>query len=777
MRKTVSGASLFLVLAGIMFASAFQVQPVKAITTIYIRSDGSVEGTSLIQTSDNVTYVFTGNINGSIIVQRNNITLDGKGYTLQSPGNGTGFSLSGVSNVTIKNVSITNSGCGIYLNSSSRSILSGNNLTNNWEGIYLYSSTNNTVSGNDANRNKGDGILLDDSSNNTVSDNNVTANKIKGIYLLNSSSNTLSDNDVITNIEYDIYLNSSSDNNVLSGNKAVDSGYGISLSYSSDNNTLSNNNVAENEHGIHLIYSCNNTLFGNNLTYNGVDIFLYSSFGNRVFHNNFLTRMLFHVSVLKSTNTWDDGYPSGGNYWIDYSGVDVMSGPFQNETGSDGIGDTPYVIDVNNTDHYPLMKPWVPKGPTIWIRPDGSVKGTTEIKTIDNVTYSLIGNIFNSFILIQRNNIVVDGKGHMLQGEGSGTGIDLTDRTNVTVENLQIKAFSYGIFLNSSSNDRITRNKITNNDEGIGFNSSSNNTVSRNDITSNHYIGVRISSSSNDSVLENNVTNNYIGVFLLTSSNNAVSANNLTDNLQGIFIYHSSNNTVSANRLTTDQSGIILSSSSKNTVLRNKVTNNYNGILCSYSSNYNTVSGNNLTDNHNGILLDCSSNNTFSGNSVANNTDGILFSYSSKNTIYHNDFTGNTQQAYSFTSTNVWDNGYPSGGNYWSDYKGTDLKCGPNQDKPGSDGIGDTPYTIDANNTDHYPLMKPYHVIPEFPSFLVLPSFMIATLLAVIAAKRKKGKLQKMSLFRKGSSMPSITQFQPTRTLLSMELANHVWIL
>jgi hypothetical protein len=55
------------------------------------------------------------------------------------------------------------------------------------------------------------------------------------------------------------------------------------------------------------------------------------------------------------TNTWDDGYPSGGNYWSDYNGIDVKSGSYQNETGSDGVGDTPYIIDANNTDHYPLM--------------------------------------------------------------------------------------------------------------------------------------------------------------------------------------------------------------------------------------------------------------------------------------------------------------------------------------------------------------------------------------------------------------------------------------
>jgi hypothetical protein len=82
--------------------------------------------------------------------------------------------------------------------------------------------------------------------------------------------------------------------------------------------------------------------------------------------------------------------------------------------------------------------------------------------------------------------------------------------------------------------------------------------------------------------------------------------------------------------------------------------------------------------------------------------------------IYHNNFVGNTIQASvdSASVSNAWDNGYPSGGNYWSDYNGTDLYNGPYQNVTGSDGIGDTTYSIDANNTDHYPLMYLWVVIP-----------------------------------------------------------------
>ena len=69
----------------------------------------------------------------------------------------------------------------------------------------------------------------------------------------------------------------------------------------------------------------------------------------------------------------------------------------------------------------------------------------------------------------------------------------------------------------------------------------------------------------------------------------------------------------------------------------------------------------------------------------------LASSYSSGNKIFHNNFEMNSIQAYVETSSlgNVWDNGYPSGGNYWSDYNGIDAN---------HDGIGDVPYVIDANN-------------------------------------------------------------------------------
>jgi len=99
--------------------------------------------------------------------------------------------------------------------------------------------------------------------------------------------------------------------------------------------------------------------------------------------------------------------------------------------------------------------------------------------------------------------------------------------------------------------------------------------------------------------------------------------------------------------------------------------------------------------------------NTFSKNNIANNRVGIdLLGAPSNNIIAHNNFINNEQQV-ALEGSNIWDYGYPSGGNFWSNYMYTDLFSGFNQNELGSDGIGDVPVILDKNNIDRFPLMAP----------------------------------------------------------------------
>jgi PKD repeat protein len=96
---------------------------------------------------------------------------------------------------------------------------------------------------------------------------------------------------------------------------------------------------------------------------------------------------------------------------------------------------------------------------------------------------------------------------------------------------------------------------------------------------------------------------------------------------------------------------------------------------------------------------------------------------SSGSLIHHNNIIGNLIQAYEDSViANEWDNGYPDGGNYWSDYAGPDIMNGPDQDMLGSDGIGDTPRVVPMGREDKYPLMEPFEVNrPPVARFEVTP--------------------------------------------------------
>jgi parallel beta-helix repeat protein len=132
---------------------------------------------------------------------------------------------------------------------------------------------------------------------------------------------------------------------------------GIQLFNSSDNIITGNAVIGSSYEGVGVYYSSGNIITGNNITNNQIGIAFYDSSSNSVVHNDFVNNT-YQVHTESSANNWDNGYPSGGNYWSDYAGSDMHSGPYQTEIGSDGIGDTWYSCSENNADRYPLMQKW-----------------------------------------------------------------------------------------------------------------------------------------------------------------------------------------------------------------------------------------------------------------------------------------------------------------------------------------------------------------------------------------------------------------------------------
>jgi len=214
-------------------------------------------------------------------------------------------------------------------------------------------------------------------------------------------------------------------------------------------------------------------------------------------------------------------------------------------------------------------------------------------------------------------------------------------------------------------------------------------------------IGIVAVNLSNITIKNTEISGNFNEGMVLTNISDSNIYNNIVnDKYSGMIFYSSSNDKIYNNTISDNQIGIVMYSSSYNTIYNNKMSNS-SGIILYADSDNNTIYGNVISNSHDGIGLIASSNNTIYANLFIDNKYGAGLLASSNNTIYHNNFINNSIQAIAVNSINVWDNGYPSGGNYWSDYKGTDSN---------GDGIGDIPYIINnsKNNIDYYPLMKPY---------------------------------------------------------------------
>ena len=398
---------------------------------------------------------------------------------------------------------------------------------------------------------------------------------------------------------------------------------------------------------------------------------------------------------------------------------------------------------------------------TIYIRSDGSVEGTDKIQRDGNI-YTFTDNIYDE-IDVEKDNIVVDGAGYAVQGTGSGTGIDLSIRDNVTIKNVEIQEFGEGIRLFYGSNNRIIGNNIINNDHGM-YLFSSNNLLRSNSMDNNKYNfevwgGPQFVNDVDDSntvdgkpvyywvnerdrtvpldagyvalvsctritVQNLNLANNWQGIVLSHTTDSTITKNHITDSYFGIRLEYSSKNRITGNHIANNQDGISLYDSSNNKIAENYITNNEDGIDIYASSNLNTVSGNTVTANNgHGIYFGESTANTVSRNNITNNPIGILFWLSSYNSIHHNNFINNPDHVFTNGPINSWFIG--SEGNYWDDYTGVDND---------GDGIGDTPYFIDPGNEDSYPLIN---IIPEFPSWTPMLLILILFTVATVIYKRR----------------------------------------
>ena len=226
-------------------------------------------------------------------------------------------------------------------------------------------------------------------------------------------------------------------------------------------------------------------------------------------------------------------------------------------------------------------------------------------------------------IIIGADGIKLDGNGHTINGQGSGSGIVVSGRTGVTVKKLRVTEFSIGISLFNSVETVIKRNIFSTNNRGIRLSSSSNNTIHQNEVLDS-FLGIRVLSASNDNILTGNTVSGTIAnaINLQFSSGNVVQKNDVLNNGHGISLFSSSSNTMKQN-LAADNSfyGFRIISSSANSFIQNKSERNgVDGFSVEESDDNSFIANFSEMNGGDGFAIDSmASGNAFTSNKAEDN--------------------------------------------------------------------------------------------------------------------------------------------------------------
>jgi parallel beta-helix repeat protein len=483
---------------------------------------------------------------------------------------------------------------------------------------------------------------------------------------------------------------------------------------------INNSNISYGDYGVYLDSSSNNNITGNNISNCSFGIRLDSSSNNNITDNNISDIGSTGISLgTSSYNNITDNNISSDNY-----GIRVVVSSNNNTIAGNNASFSNWGITIGYSSHNNTI-----------------IKNNVSFNRFEGISASKSNNTS-----IIKNNVYANGESN------SNFGIGIDRSSNNSISNNSIYSNDgIGLFLDLSSNNSVKDNIFLNDGMRIGgtlpshFNTNTiptSNTVNGKPFYYYNYsnginidgipVGqlimvnctdfkvsnlkidntdgsISIQNSMNMDVSYNNVSYNVntYGIYLAYSSNITVLANNASNSLIGIYLGYSNNNTVSFNNVSENQYGIILSDGNTN-----KVTMN------------NSISYNNVSDNYYGIWNLRATNNSITKNNVSINDFGIYFVGStSNNRIYHNNIMGNLVQAYDESDGDIWDDGYPSGGNYWDDWDTPVEGCNDNFDGPtqtglgGPDGICDAQYDIDMDSIDYYPMTEAIDItLPAKPT-------------------------------------------------------------
>ncbi len=673
--------------------------------TLYVNETGSNGAFTNIQEAidaanpGDTVYVYNGIYFERLIINKTiNLFGENQNYTIIN-GSGSGD----VIRITANFTSLS----GFTVNGSGRvSEVAGIKLL----GVQYCNITNCNISNNY------NGIFADSSSNINISYNHLTLNGWKGITLTESSQNTVMNNTIINNSFNAIYVHYSWGNDIIGNTISTHSVEGIEV-FMSPSNYIAFNYGTNNRLGIYIGWSENNMVYNNTFCYNNeAGIYISNSNGNDIINNNFSSNTLYGIESSSSNQN------NISNNIISYNwhGL-LLSFSDENYLHNNTIAHSTHGIYLRESSKCNFSdNSMIECGIFIWsesiehwnthnINNSNTVNGKP-IYYLKNQISGIIPPDAGQVILVNSTNIIIENQNFT----NGSVGIELGFSSKNTISNNNEANNIYGIYMISSSENNITHNNVSsNNHTGMFLYNSTNNVIAYNTI-SDILIGIDMTYNSNDNRIKNNNISlfSYYGIEFDNSDFNIISNNTVGfGGDYGIRLRSSDDNTLSNNTVSFSNSGIYLDRSVRNLFTHNNITSNQDkGLYLIQSSYSNQINNNSVSENGYGIWIDSSNQNTIEHNNITNNS--VYGSYIISTTgcrIYHNNFINNSNQSYDSAHFNFWNYQYPYGGNYWSDYNGSDDFLGPDQDIPGSDDIGDDPYIV-GQNEDKYPLMEPFEV-------------------------------------------------------------------
>jgi len=469
-------------------------------------------------------YTFTDDINGSIVIEKDNIVLDGANHILQGAGSGHGISFSERNNINIKNLEVNNFHRGFRISQSSNITISENIIANNEEyGIYLESSpTNgdvgNYILNNTITNNSAGALMLKDSSNNTIAGNHITSNA-RGILLSSGTLNSNISGNTIENVNNTAIVAGpfSGFNNIVGNNiTSVNHGSGIEIS-SSHNTIFGNKIICESPYskGINLISNSNNNISRNNISRSSEGICLAGatqevSFSNTVSENNLANNTIgISVSFSKDNSV-------SGNTAIDNTCGISCSYTSNNTLRNNNMTGNKYNFGVHGDDKDEFMNDV-----------DGS--NTVDGKSI--------------VYLVDKQDLIVDPQTYPNTGY-----VAVVDSKNIIVRNLEMANNEQCVIFAFTDNSLIQNVTITN--SCIDLLDSSNNIIYGNTLTNSSRRAIDLYGSSYNGVLRNNMTGNMHGIYLGWSHGNIIRRNNIANSSEsGVTFRYSSYNEVYENNI------------------------------------------------------------------------------------------------------------------------------------------------------------------------------------------------------------------------------------